>query len=57
MRNEAKSISDQQARDKTDYISLLATDMSERAMLGELKAEKHRREGEINAIAPSLIEQ
>lgn len=55
MRNEAKSISDQQARDKTEYISLLATDMSERAMLGELKAEKHRREGEINAIAPSLI--
>ena len=34
MRNEAKSISDQQARDKTEYISLLATDMSERAMLG-----------------------
>ena len=26
-------------------------------MLGELKAEKHKREGQINEIAPSLIEK
>jgi hypothetical protein len=36
---------------------LLEADMSERDLIGDLKAEKHRREGEINEIAPSLIEK
>ena len=57
VRNEARVISDQQARDKTDFITLLEADMSEREMLGELKAEKHKREGEINEIAATLIEK
>jgi hypothetical protein len=38
VRNEARAISDQQARDKTEFISLLEADMSERELLGELKA-------------------
>ena len=38
VRNEARAISDQQARDKTEFISLLEADMSEREMLGQLKA-------------------
>lgn len=31
--------------------------MSERELLGELKADKHKKEGHINEIASSLIER
>lgn len=57
VRNEAFKISRYQAQEKSEFISIMEADMSERELLGELKADKHKREGQINEIAPSLIEK
>lgn len=56
-RGKAEKIARDQTSDKNEFIALLERDMSERDLMGELKADKHRREGEINEIAPSLIER
>ena len=43
MRNEALKISREQAYEKSEFISIMEADMSERELLGELKADKHKR--------------
>jgi hypothetical protein len=35
----------------------MEADMSERELMDELKSDKYKREGQINEIAPSLIER
>ena len=56
-RGQADRIAKEQAVDKNEFIGLLEKDMSERDQMGGLRAEKYRREGQINDIAPSLIER
>jgi hypothetical protein len=41
-------ISAEQAREKNDFIAVLEAEMSERDLLGELKADKHKKEDAIN---------
>jgi len=53
----AKSIAREQATEQKEYIELRDAEMSERKLLGQLKESKLKREGEINQIAPSLIER
>lgn len=54
-KSQADKIAKDQAIDKNQFIALLERDMEERDLMDDLKAEKYRKQGQINQIAPSLI--
>ena len=56
-KGQADRIARDQAIDKNQFIALLEQDMEERQLMDDLKAEKYRKQGEINQIAPSIIEK